>query len=416
MIEAAFRPLTLSTISRRRFLWSLAALLASRGYPQRFGIASSADDSRLSIPQHDSEHLSAVSSVGSQKALPATTPQQKPGVVREYYIGADEVEWDYTPHGRNLAGIPHAEDSEESGGGGTGHRIYHKAIYREYTDGTFKTLKIRPQQWAHLGILGPLIRAEVGDSIRVVFRNNTHLTLTMHPHGLEYKKDAEGAPYNDGTMGSVKADDAVPPGGTYTYIWTVPERSGPGPMDGSSVVWMYHSHFVESKDMNTGLMGPIIITRKGWARPDGSPKDVDCEFVTMFAVFDETDSWFFPKNIGTKVPGARLKATDPILRDQNLLYSINGYIEGNMPMLVMRRGEHVRWYLLSNSNEDDVHMAHWHGNTVIYDGMRTDTVFLGPMAMAVADMIPDNIGIWLFHCHVNDHFIGGMVALYQVLP
>jgi manganese oxidase len=346
----------------------------------------------------------------------AQRQQQKPGVVRTYFIAADEVDWDYTPLGRNLAGIPHPESGESESAAGIGHRIYHKAIYREYTDATFKTLKIRPQQWAHLGILGPLIRAEVGDSIRVVFRNNTHLTVTMHPHGVEYTKDAEGASYNDGTAGVVKADDAVPPGGTYTYIWTVPERSGPGPMDGSSVLWMYHSHFVESTDVNTGLIGPIIITRKGFARPDGSPKDVDREFITDFAVFDETDSWFFPGNIGKQARAARLKTTDPLLRDQNLLYSINGYIEGNLPMLTMRRGEHVRWYLLSNSNEDDVHMAHWHGNTVVWNGMRTDTVFLGPMAMATADMVPDSEGIWLFHCHVNDHYSGGMVARYQVLP
>ncbi len=50
---------------------------------------------------------------------------------------------------------------------GINHRIYHKAFYREYTDATFKTLKIRSQQWAHMGILGPLIRAEVGDSIQI---------------------------------------------------------------------------------------------------------------------------------------------------------------------------------------------------------------------------------------------------------
>jgi hypothetical protein len=76
----------------------------------------------------------------------------------------------------------------------------------------------------------------------------------------------------------------------------------------------------------------------------------------------------------------------------------------------------VRWYLMSNANEDDVHMAHWHGNTVVLNNMRMDTVFLGPMAMASADMAPDSEGTWLFHCHVNDHYVGGMVGLYQVLP
>jgi FtsP/CotA-like multicopper oxidase with cupredoxin domain len=38
------------------------------------------------------------------------------------------------------------------------------------------------------------------------------------------------------------------------------------------------------------------------------------------------------------------------------------------------------------------------------------------MAMATADKVPDSEGIWLFHCHVTDHYAGGMVGLYQVLP
>jgi FtsP/CotA-like multicopper oxidase with cupredoxin domain len=353
---------------------------------------------------------------GKYNGQRTTHEEQKPGIVRTYYIAADEVDWDYTPRGRNLAGLPHVETAEDETGAGLHHRIYHKAIFREYMDATFKTLKIRPQQWEHLGILGPLIRAEVGDSIRVVFENNTHLSVTMHPHGLEYKKDAEGALYNDGTAGTVKADDKVAPGSTYTYIWTAPERSGPAAMDGSSVLWMYHSHFVESTDINTGLIGPVIVTGRGFARPDGSPKDVDREFITDFAIFDETDSWFFEGNAGNHIRALRSKSVNPLLREQNALYSINGYIEANLPLLTMRKGEHVRWYLLSNSNEDDVHMAHWHGNTLVWNKMRMDSLFLGPMAMATADMVPDNEGTWLFHCHVNDHFMGGMVGLYQVLP
>jgi FtsP/CotA-like multicopper oxidase with cupredoxin domain len=341
---------------------------------------------------------------------------EKLGAIRTHYIAADEVEWDYTPHGRNLAGLPHVETSEDGSESGIRHRRYRKAIYREYTDATFKTLKIRSQQWEHLGILGPLIRAEVGDSVRVIFKNNTHLSVTMHPHGLEYKKDAEGALYDDGTVGTVKGDDKIIPGGTYTYIWTAPERSGPAAMDESSVLWMYHSHFVESTDMNTGLIGPIIVTGRGLARPDGVPKDVDREFITDFAVFDETDSWFFEDNAGKRTRAVRSKSANPLLREQNTLYTINGYIEANLPLLTMRRGERVRWYLLSNSNEDDVHTAHWHGNTVMWNKMRMDSLSLAPMAMALANMVPDNEGTWLFHCHVRDHFIGGMVGRYQVLP
>jgi hephaestin len=48
--------------------------------------------------------------------------------------------------------------------------------------------------------------------------------------------------------------------------------------------------------------------------------------------------------------------------------------------------------------------------------MRTDVMSLGMMAMAVADMVPDNVGTWLFHCHVSFHNAAGMAVRYRVLP
>ena len=48
--------------------------------------------------------------------------------------------------------------------------------------------------------------------------------------------------------------------------------------------------------------------------------------------------------------------------------------------------------------------------------MRTDVVSLLPMEMVVADMVPDNPGTWLFHCHFFDHSDGGMQALFTVKP
>lgn len=46
---------------------------------------------------------------------------------------------------------------------------YLKAIYEEYTSSSFTSKKTKS---AHLGFLGPVIRAEVGDIIEVVFKNN----------------------------------------------------------------------------------------------------------------------------------------------------------------------------------------------------------------------------------------------------
>ncbi len=48
--------------------------------------------------------------------------------------------------------------------------------------------------------------------------------------------------------------------------------------------------------------------------------------------------------------------------------------------------------------------------------MRTDVTGLLPMQMVTAEMVPDDPGTWLFHCHVGPHLQAGMQALYRVLP
>ncbi|MBZ0169308.1 MAG: multicopper oxidase domain-containing protein [Kofleriaceae bacterium] len=340
---------------------------------------------------------------------------------RMYFIAAVDVDWDYAPTGINqISGAAFGETENvfvHSGKERIG-KVYQKAAYREFTDGAFTTLKPVDPRWEHLGIMGPVIRAEVGDTIQVVFKNMTGFPASMHPHGVLYAKSSEGTPYNDGTSGSDKADDAVPPDGTHTYIWLVPERAGPGPMDGSSLAWMYHSHTDEPKDTNTGLIGPLIITRKGSANPDGSPKDIDREFVTLFTVFDENASHYLEQNVErfTSKPRRVLKKRleDEDFRESNLMHVVNGYVYGNLPGLTMKQGERVRWYLQAYGTEVDLHTPHWHGQTALIMGMRMDMVELLPGSMKTADMTPDVPGTWLYHCHVNDHIDAGMMALFTV--
>jgi FtsP/CotA-like multicopper oxidase with cupredoxin domain len=31
-------------------------------------------------------------------------------------------------------------------------------------------------------------------------------------------------------------------------------------------------------------------------------------------------------------------------------------------------------------------------------------------------MVPDDPGIWMYHCHVDEHMVTGMMALYKVEP
>jgi hephaestin len=69
---------------------------------------------------------------------------------------------------------------------------------------------------------------------------------------------------------------------------------------------------------------------------------------------------------------------------------------------------------MAMGTEVDLHTPHWHGNDVVVSGMRMDTVSLLPAGMVVADMVPDDPGTWLFHCHVNDHIVAGMQTRYRV--
>jgi FtsP/CotA-like multicopper oxidase with cupredoxin domain len=386
----------------------------------------------------------------------SATSTPTPGVTRTYFIAAEDVTWDFAPGGVNqISGTPFANytgalAAENPSVPTMTRRIafdnvsaatnplnftadpaavqvgtqYQKTLYVEYTDATFTTKKPAAPEWQHLGSLGPIIRAEVGDTIKVVFKNKTGTGrgYTVHPHGVFYDKSSEGAPYVSGDPNAFSAGNDVAPGSSFTYTWQVPERAGPGPMDGTSVMWMYHSHVNEPQDENTGLIGPMIVYQKGAMKPVGAT-GIDREFVVLFKVYDENDSFHFNDNLlSTKLSQADIDAVvlgvgfDP---EPNLKHTMNGYIYGTLPLatMTMKKGENVRWYLMSMGTEVDLHTPHWHGNTLLtMGGMRTDVVDVLPAQMLMADMVPDNIGTWLFHCHVNDHIKAGMLARYKVDP
>ncbi|GIL67814.1 hypothetical protein Vafri_21091 [Volvox africanus] len=320
------------------------------------------------------------------------------GVERVYYIAAEEVEWDFLPLGVDKCSSPPvpitathpgvkyvegpfptaatisrmthgsismrdsnmtdrirgvssgdgggtAGNSSGNGGnnGGVGPRLGHrllKTVFVEYGDASFTFVKPRASEDAYLGLLGPILRAEVGDTMKVVFRNRARVSVTVHPHGLRYTKANEGSPYADGSTLQDKLDDRVAPGQAYNYTWLVPERSGPGPRDASSVMWLYHGHFKETADTNAGMVGAIIITAKGMARSadDPRPRDVERELVVLMAVFDEGASANFKANLQRVDPWViyNASAIETLRRDSEFKrslqkHSINGYMYCNMP-------------------------------------------------------------------------------------
>ena len=330
---------------------------------------------------------------------------------RVYWIAADEVDWDYAPSfPKNLiSGKEFTADQRIFVEDGIGRR-YLKSIYREYTE-KFKSLKLRGKKEKHLGILGPIIRAKVGDRIVVHFRNNTNFPASVHPHGIFYIKAHEGSHYNDGD--NQESDDIVLPGREYTYQWDVPRRAGPGKNDPSSIAWVYHSHVDEPADTNSGLIGPIIITKRNKAKKDGSPRDVDREFVSLFTVFDENVSLYLGDNL-SRCSNEDCDPDDEIFQESNLMHGMNGLVYGNNQGYVMGKGERVRWYIIGMGTEVDFHTPHWHGATLLHNGNRLDVTEILPAATKVLDMRPDVNGSWMYHCHVNDHISAGMVSIFTV--
>ena len=162
-----------------------------------------------------------------------------------------------------------------------------QCVYRAYTDDTFTDRKPHDAQ---LGILGPVIHAAVGDRVKVVFHNTCRFPASVHAHGVLYTKGNEGSP--DPLVGESvaarKLDDSVATGVQQTYHWKVPERAGPGPADGSSRLWMYHSHVNEIGDTYSGLTGPLVITAKEDADEDGAQPPIATELqLVMFLLIQQ---------------------------------------------------------------------------------------------------------------------------------
>lgn len=334
-----------------------------------------------------------------------------PATTRHYYIAAEPVMWDYAPLGSDPVCGKTLPPPVQN------HQAVGKLRYVQYTDATF-TAKVFPTQ--RLGILGPVLRGMVGETLAVTFLNRTPQPLSMHPHGVRYDKDNEGVwqPENPGRGA------AVGPGARFTYVWQLDEASGPLPSEPSSKGWLYHSHVTGDGEVNQGLVGFIIVTDPARARKDGTPIDVDREMASLYMIFDESgldgdalEAMEYANAIDGVKPFVREWTEVQQMLEAGGRHAINGLIFGNLTGLDMNEGERVRWYVFALGSEDDFHTAHWHGARVVEEGRRrTDVVDLLPATMKVADMVAENPGSWLHHCHVAEHMLEGMYTRFTVHP
>jgi FtsP/CotA-like multicopper oxidase with cupredoxin domain len=96
--------------------------------------------------------------------------------------------------------------------------------------------------WTYDGKLpGPLIRARVGDTLIVHFKNELPEPTTIHWHGLRIPVEMDGVPEH--------SQNVVPAGGSFDYSFTLPDAG----------LYWYHPHFDSATQVGRGLYGAIVV-------------------------------------------------------------------------------------------------------------------------------------------------------------
>jgi FtsP/CotA-like multicopper oxidase with cupredoxin domain len=87
---------------------------------------------------------------------------------------------------------------------------------------------------------GPVIEANIGDTIEVRLTNSLPEPTIVHWHGIRLPAEMDG---------TGAAQQPVEPGATFTYRFVVPD---------AGTFW-YHSHHNETEQIERGMYGPLIV-------------------------------------------------------------------------------------------------------------------------------------------------------------
>jgi FtsP/CotA-like multicopper oxidase with cupredoxin domain len=302
----------------------------------------------------------ALATAGALVLFAAAAPAPASARVRDYWVAAVPTKWNVVPNGQDAITGMHVDPSES---------VMPTVVYRRFSRGWKKPQPNAPRTSADGQLIpGPLIRARVGDKLRVHFKNMDTLRgdpHSMHFHGVHYRPSSDGA-YLPGFSGR---DAAVRPGHSYTYVL----RAG----SDSVGAWPYHDHSQSMEEsIAGGMYGMLSILGPGEERPDR-------EFEVVFA------------------PMGQIQTID------------GRAFVGNTPVFSSRVGETVQWDVMAMGSEH--HTFHVHGHRWrAADGSDRDTQTVGPAETFVFRWHEDAPGTWLYHCHVEAHMMAGMIGIYRV--
>lgn len=346
-------------------------------------------------------------------------------VIREYWVTTELIlKWDMVPMGKPMMTKDEITPVR---------RYLHRPIRYVQTDSNWNRLPM--PEWQQLS--GPILRATVGDSVIVHFRNDldSDLPLSVHTHNFIYNEENEGiwrADRPEGWPDIGTAGGAIPPGEDFTYRWVAKEKSvGVGP---------YHSHsFRPAEEIARGLTGTVVIDpppdHPDYVKFDTTIALVFKTYLARVAEKDTTGIDSIPADTCTPplIPwsgGCHPKEHVP--QDQwpenqvdtaargggPEVQTINGIAHGNLPRLTFKQGQKIRFVIVAMNDEGTQnHTVHFHGEMLREMSRRNlyKDVFDLPSAVAMDLMMEaENPGLWMMHCHV-DHHASEMMAMYEIL-
>jgi FtsP/CotA-like multicopper oxidase with cupredoxin domain len=286
--------------------------------------------------------------------------EKNPGLIKassvvgnrvEYWIAAEPMRWNIIPPKANGIKVDQMLNQRIR----KGRTTFDAYGYRPYTANFGEPL-------ADASIPGPTLQASVGDTLVVHFRNRCPVPVTMHPHGLFYSNEMDGAykGYWTDPGGFVQTNQ------DFTYVWECPE--------GSQGSWIYHDHGpADPIALFKGLFGSLVVRDPGEPPPDK-------EFFLGFHSF---------------VPAAT-----------GLRFNFNAVngraYTGNTPTFRGNLGDVVDMHVYGM--DDNFHTFHLHGHRWTEPGGAVvDNKTFGPGDSFRLRFTEDNPGRWLYHCHVFSH-------------
>jgi FtsP/CotA-like multicopper oxidase with cupredoxin domain/outer membrane protein TolC len=225
---------------------------------------------------------------------------------------------------------------------------------------------------------GPTVEAMEGDRVRFVVTNRLPEPTTLHWHGLHVPHAMDGA---EGI-----SQELIPPGGRFVYEFDLRQHG----------TFFYHSHRPMQQMM--GMVGPFIVHPRQPYQPA-----VDRDFAWVL------QEW-------AALPGNPTPNT--MAMEFNWL-TMNGKAGPAATPALCRLGERVRLRFVNLGMEH--HPMHVHGHTWVVTGTEAgrvplaawtpgNTELVGVAQARTMELVADNPGDWMIHCHLPHHMMNAMAS------